>query len=130
MRFIIYLMFVSLMLVTDVLAQTTSGSSSQSSSKNRVAEATLKTMRGRLRNSGDQLIARNLMIVKTVADYKMGDEKYASDFEDLESNREYNEKINKILNNLNNKKIKNTKNRAVINILNEAGSKLYNLLAN
>lgn len=86
--------------------------------------------RGRMRSFGDQKIARNILIVKAVSDYKSGDEKYEPDFKILENNREYQEKLRKILDNLSNKKRSDAKNREAINILNDAGNKLYNLLAN
>lgn len=86
--------------------------------------------RGRMKNFGDQKVARNILIVKAVSNYKSGDEKYEQDFKVLENNREYQEKLRKILDNLSNKKRSDIKNREVINILNEAGNKLYNLLAN
>lgn len=96
----------------------------------RYSQEEIRAMRGSLKNSGDQKLARNILIVKAVADYKIGDEKLQGDFDDLERNREYNEKMNKIMKRLSNKKIRNLKNREVLNILNEAGNKLYNLLSN
>lgn len=90
----------------------------------------LKISRSYLRNTGDEKKARNILIVKQVADFKIGDEKLAKDFETVESNREFERKMAKIMEKLNNKKMRDSKNREVINILNEAGDKLYNLLAN
>ena len=78
----------------------------------------------------DNGIRDNPAIVKQVADFKIGDEKLAKDFETVENNREFERKMAKIMEKLNNKKMRDSKNREVINILNEAGDKLYNLLAN
>jgi len=90
----------------------------------------MKTMRGSLRNSGDDKLARNLLVVKAVADFKIGDEKYAKNFETVENTRAFDRKMEKIMNALSNEKRRNSKNREVVQILNEAGEKLYNLLAN
>lgn len=78
---------------------------------------------------GDARDARNIMIVAKVADYKLGDENLAPEYERLRYNKEYNKKITEILQNLDNGKYPNSKNRQAINILREAGNKLYNLLA-
>ena len=78
---------------------------------------------------GDARDARNIMIVAKVADYKLGDENLAPEYERLRYNKEYNQKIKEIMQNLDNGKYPNSKNRQVINILREAGNKLYNLLA-
>lgn len=90
----------------------------------------LKVSRSYLRNTGDEKKARNILVVKQVADFKIGDEKLAKDFEMVESTKEFERKMAKIMENLSNKKMRDYKNREVINILNEAGDKLYNLLAN
>lgn len=82
-----------------------------------------------MRNIGNQKTARNLMILKEVADYKIGDEKLAKEFDNLEKTQEYHQKLGRILNKLSNKKLRNSKNREVIEILDDAGNKLYNLLA-
>ena len=80
-------------------------------------------------NSNDNKVARNLMIVNEVASFKMGDEKLNKNFENLKDSKTYNQKMDKIFAKLNNNKIRNQKNQQVINILNEAGQKIYNLLA-
>ena len=82
-----------------------------------------------MRNTGNQKIARNIMILKEVADYKIGDEKLEKEFDNLEKTQEYHQKLGKILSKLSNKKMRNSKNSDVIEILNDAGNKLYNLLA-
>ncbi|MBO6281030.1 MAG: hypothetical protein J6N49_00715 [Alphaproteobacteria bacterium] len=90
----------------------------------------VKTMRGSLRNSGDDKIARNLLVVKEVADFKIGDEKYAKNFETVENTRAFDRKMEKIMEKLSNNKRRNMKNDEVVKILNEAGEKIYNLLGN
>lgn len=84
---------------------------------------------GYMHDYGDERDARNIMIVAKVADYKLGDENLAPEYERLRYNKEYNQKIKEIMQNLDNGKYPNSKNRQVINILREAGNKLYNLLA-
>lgn len=83
----------------------------------------------RMRDYGDQKEARNIKIVEAVAHYKLGDEKLREEMEKLEQNREYNKKMNKIMEKLSNDKRRDTKNKEVVRILQDAGNKLYNLLA-
>lgn len=90
----------------------------------------LKVSRSYLRNTGDEKKARNILIVQRVADFKIGDEKLTKEFETVESTNEFERKMAKIMEKLSNKKMRDSKNKEVINILNEAGDKLYNLLAN
>ncbi len=90
----------------------------------------LKYSRSMLPTNKDQTTARNLMVVKEVIDFKMGDEKLSKYFENLEDNKEYNRKMDKIFAKLKNDKMRNTKNQKVIDILNEAGAKIYNLMSN
>lgn len=84
----------------------------------------------RLANYGNQREARNLMVVRAVANYKMGDEKLASQFEKVEDNAEFERKMQQIMENLSNNRMRNAKNREAVRILDDAGNKLYNLLAN
>lgn len=98
--------------------------------KNAVKEEEEQWTSGYMHDYGDERDARNIMIVARVADYKLGDEGLAPEYERLRHNKEYNKKIKEILQNLDNGKYPNSKNRQVINILREAGNKLYNLLAN
>lgn len=90
----------------------------------------VKLTRGFLKNSGDQKSARNLMVVQAVSEYKLEDEQLKSEIEELKNNKEYNKKLEKIMKNLNNKKMRNTKNKQAMRILEDAGEKLYKLLAN
>lgn len=89
----------------------------------------IKYSRNIMLNSNDNKVARNLMIVNEVSSFKMGDEKLNKSFENLKDNKTYNQKMDKIFAKLNNNKNRNQKNQQIINILNEAGQKIYNLLA-
>ena len=84
----------------------------------------------RLAGYGDQREARNLMVVRAVANYKLGDEKLAKQFEKVEDNIEFERKMQQIMDNLSNNRLRNAKNREAVRILDDAGNKLYNLLAN
>ncbi len=84
----------------------------------------------RLASYGDQREARNIMVVQAVVNYKLGDDKLAKQFEKVEDNAEFERKMQQIMENLSNNRMRNTKNREVIRILDDAGNKLYNLLAN
>ena len=86
--------------------------------------------RSKYRGGSNMNEARNLLVVKMVADFKYGDEKLAGNYEKWENDKNFERKMSKAMSQLNNKKIRNSKNREVIRILNEAGNKLYNLLAN
>ena len=90
----------------------------------------IKYSRSLLPTNKDQTTARNLMIVKEVADFTMGDEKLSKYFDNSEDNKDYNKKMDKIFAKLKNDKIRNYKNQKVIDILNEAGAKIYNLMSN
>lgn len=129
MRILLFLMTFSLLLMESTIVRAQDVFASQSGWEN-IANQEMQNKRTRLKSSGNQIVARNLMIVKEVADYKSGDERYSPDFEALSSDREYQEKLGKIMANLSNRKLSNSKNKDVINILNDAGNKLYNLLAN
>ena len=102
----------------------------QTDEKQNIEDEAKSIMRRKPRNSANTKEARNLLIVKQVADFKYGDEKLAGNFEELENEKTFQNNLNKIMSNLENKKMRNSKNREVISILNEAGNKLYNLLAN
>ena len=131
MRWIICLTFFSLILMPGRVVQAQQGGfSTQQGWESTLAEQSIQTMRRYMKSSGTQVTARNLLVLQAVVNYKTGDEKYLSDFEDLENNREYKEKLRRIMSKLSNKKHKNAKNRQVLEILNDAGNKLYNLLSN
>jgi len=83
-----------------------------------------------LKNGGDERMARNLLILKEVLDFKMGDEQLQEYFTKVENNRNYYKALEKIMNELNNDKRRNSKNNQIIHILDDAGNKIYNLLGN
>lgn len=93
-------------------------------------EPIIKTSRSFLKNYGDQRVARNILVVREIANFKMADEKLEKEFEKVEGNREFNRKMEIIQSRLSNAKLRNTKNKEAIRILNDAGEKLYKLLAN
>ena len=90
----------------------------------------LKNMRGTVNRSPDALKARNLLILKKVLDFKIQDLTLKDEIAKLEENREFNAKLLNALNQLDNKKFRDRKNQEIINILNDAGNRIYNSLAN
>ncbi len=88
----------------------------------------IKYSRNILLSSSDDKVARNLMVVHEVSSFKMGDEKLAKSFEKVKNNKTYNKKMDKAFAKLSNDKRRNQKNTQIINILNETGEKLYNIL--
>lgn len=72
--------------------------------------------------------AQNLIILKVVADYKMGDEEHLRNIEKLRENKRFNEKLQRILDELDNSKSKNSKNKKVLQILEQAGKDIDNVL--
>lgn len=90
----------------------------------------LKIVRSPLKNNKNNRMARNLLVLQQVADYKIGDEKLKSNINEVKESREYQRKMNAVMEKLSNGKIANSKNKEVLRILDEAGNKIYNLLAN
>lgn len=90
----------------------------------------LKKMRGTIGSSTNAVKARNLLMLQEVLNFKMQDETLAPEIAKLRENREFNTKLLKALNELDNKKIRNRKNNEVMDILNNAGGRIYNSLAN
>lgn len=119
-----------LIMILSFIIITMTSSETLAYDSNKGNDSGIKITRNYLKNSGNERIARNLLVVKKVADFKIGDEKYAKDFETVENTREFDRKMEKALSVLSNSKMRNSKNKEVIQILNEAGGKLYNLLAN
>lgn len=72
--------------------------------------------------------AKYLATIKAVADYKINDEENLQGVEALRQNRAFNEKLQKMLNKLSNKRTKDTTNHRVLQILEQAGKDIYNLL--
>ncbi len=102
----------------------------QEFANDRLNDEQIRKLRGYMSNSSKQKKARNIMLVYEVAGYKLGDEKLAKQYAALEENRQYQKKLMKIREQLSNRKISNSKNKEVIRILDDAGNRLYNLLAN
>ncbi len=72
--------------------------------------------------------AMYIATLKAVLDYKMEDEKNLKRLERLRSDRRFNQKLEKMLGELNNKKVKFGKNKKVYDILVKAGKDIYNTL--
>lgn len=90
----------------------------------------ISKMRGSIGSSQNAIKARNLLMLQEVLNFKMQDETLAPEIAKLRENREFNTKLLKALNELDNKKMRNRKNTEVINILNDAGNRIYNYLTN
>ena len=86
--------------------------------------------RSLIKSNGDERKALNLLVLQEVATYKLGDEDLSDEIAKLRNNQEYYIRLEKIKSKLSNSKIANSKNREVIQILNDAGNRLYNLLYN
>lgn len=131
MRFWIVLFLALSCYLSNVSAQT---ANIESKHRQQVAEMenspAVKYSRSILPTSKDQKTARNLMVVKEVVNFKMGDENLAKYYDNLEDNKKYNKDMDKIFSKLSNDKLNNRKNKQVIEILNNAGERIYNLMAN
>lgn len=90
----------------------------------------LQDMHGRIGSTSNEIKARNLLMLKKVLDFKIQDATLAPDIAKMQNNREFNSKLLKALNKLDNKKNRSTRDQEVINILNDAGNRIYNYLAN
>ena len=117
--------------VSSVLAQTMND---EAKHQQRVTEMennqVVKYSRSLLPTNKDQKTARNLMVVKEVVNFKMGDENLAKYYDNLDDNKKYNKDMDKIFSKLSNSKRNNQKNKQVIEILNDAGERIYNLMSN
>ena len=89
----------------------------------------MKMARAPLKNTGDARVARNILILQEVINFKLGDERLQKEFAAIENNSNYYKKLEKIMKELDNRKNRNSINNQVINILDDAGNKIYNLLA-
>lgn len=72
--------------------------------------------------------AQYLATIKAVADFKINDEENLREIERLRENKRFNQKLQKMLDQLDNKRTKNSKNKRVLQILEEAGKEIYNIL--
>ena len=72
--------------------------------------------------------AQYIAVLRAVVNYKIDDEENIRNIERLREDRRFNEKVQKMLDKLSNNRSKNTTNRKVLQILEQAGKDLYNLL--
>ena len=74
--------------------------------------------------------AQYLAIVKAVADYKIDDEEHLRKMEKLRENEKFNRDLYSMIQKLDNSRRKDSTNRKVLQILENAGKQLQDLLEN
>lgn len=67
--------------------------------------------------------------LKAVADYKINDDNNLKEMEQLRQDKKFNDKIKKMMEQLQNTKSKDTKNKNIYNILRQAGKMIYDELS-
>lgn len=72
--------------------------------------------------------AAYLATITAVSAYKINDEENLKKVEDLRQDKRFNEKLQKMLDQLQNSRTKDTKNRKILKILENAGKEIYDLL--
>ena len=72
--------------------------------------------------------AQYIAVLRAVVNYKIDDDENIRNIERLREDRRFNEKVQKMLDKLSNERSKKTTNRRVLQILEQAGKDLYNLL--
>ena len=72
--------------------------------------------------------AQYIAVLKAVVNYKIDDAENIRNIERLREDKRFNEKLVKMLDKLSNERSKNTTNRRVLQILEQAGKDIYNLL--
>lgn len=72
--------------------------------------------------------AQYLATIKAVANYKINDEEEYKNVEKLRQDVRFNEKLQGMLNKLQNTKTKNSDNKRVLQILENAGKEIYDIL--
>ena len=72
--------------------------------------------------------AEYLATIKAVANYKINDEEEIDNIEKLRQNKQFNLKLQKMMNKLQNTKTKDSDNKKVLKILEDAGEQIYNIL--
>lgn len=72
--------------------------------------------------------AQYMATLKAVVNYKIDDEENIKDIESLRQNKNFNAKLQRMLNKLSNARTKNSTNRKVLQILEKAGEDIYKLL--
>ncbi len=72
--------------------------------------------------------ASYLAIVKAVSDYKIYDEEEERNLQKLREDQRFNEKLNKMIGELQNTRSKNSKNKKVLKVLLDAGKEIDDIL--
>lgn len=72
--------------------------------------------------------AKYMATLKAVVNYKIDDQENIRDIEALRQNRQFNEKLQRMLDKLSNERTKDAKNRQVLKILEKAGEDVYKVL--
>ncbi|MBP5399868.1 MAG: hypothetical protein J6Y53_05600 [Alphaproteobacteria bacterium] len=72
--------------------------------------------------------AQYLAVIKAVANYKIDDEEELSHVEKLRENDNFNHKLKNMMAKLSNTRNKDSKNRRILQILEEAGKEIYDIL--
>ncbi len=72
--------------------------------------------------------AQYLATIKAVANYKIDDEEEIVQVEKLRENSNFNRKLQNMMTKLSNSRNKDSKNRRILQILEDAGKEIYNIL--
>lgn len=72
--------------------------------------------------------AKYIATLKAVVNYKIDDQENIRDVEDLRQNRQFNQKLQRMMDKLSNERTKDAKNRQVLKILTKAGEDIYKVL--
>ena len=72
--------------------------------------------------------AKYIATLKAVVNYKIDDQENIRDIEALRQNRQFNEKLQRMLDKLSNERTKDAKNRRVLKVLEQAGEEIYKIL--
>ena len=72
--------------------------------------------------------AKYIATLKAVVNYKIDDKENIKDIEALRQNRQFNQKLQRMLDKLSNERTKDAKNRQVLKILEKAGEDIYKIL--
>jgi len=72
--------------------------------------------------------SEHMAVLKAVVNYKINDFEYKKDIEKLRTNKRFNQKVKKMMDQLENDKYKDSKNKRIQKILEDAGKKIYNIL--
>ena len=78
--------------------------------------------------SADEKDAVYMATLKAVVDYKMSDAENLKQLEKLREDKNFNDKLQKMIDKLNNKKFKSGSDRRVYELLTTTGKKIYNEL--